>query len=88
MMEIAGELLGMDCDKTIHRYFRSFWRHLFSHQETAPSFYDSQPIIGRSSRKFETPVRASIAECQSNLYCGWGADTDLRIRESQFFQVI
>lgn len=28
-MEIAGESLGMDCDKTIHRYFRDHWRHLF-----------------------------------------------------------
>jgi len=28
-MEIAGESLGMDCDKAIHRYFRDHWRHLF-----------------------------------------------------------
>lgn len=28
-MEIVGESLGMDCDKSIHRYFRDHWRHLF-----------------------------------------------------------
>ncbi len=28
-MEIVGESLGMDCDKTIHRYFRDHWKHLF-----------------------------------------------------------
>lgn len=28
-MEIAGESLGMDCDKIIHRYFRDHWKPLF-----------------------------------------------------------
>lgn len=37
-MEIAGESLGMDCDKTIHRYFRDHWRHLFPNLGTRTTF--------------------------------------------------
>ena len=40
-MEIAGESLGMDCDKTIHRSL-----------ELEPPFCDRRPIFGESSRKF------------------------------------
>jgi hypothetical protein len=28
-MEIVGEFLGKDCDKTIYEYFKSHWQHLF-----------------------------------------------------------
>ena len=28
-MEIVGESLGFDCDKSIHRYFRDHWQYLF-----------------------------------------------------------
>ena len=28
-MEIVGEFLGIDCDKSIWEYFRSHWKHFF-----------------------------------------------------------
>ncbi len=37
-MEIVGESLSMDCDKTIHRYFRDHWRHLFPELGTRTTF--------------------------------------------------
>jgi hypothetical protein len=28
-IEIVGEFLGMDCDKTIWEYFKRHWSHFF-----------------------------------------------------------
>ena len=83
-MEIAGESLGMDCDKTIHRYFRDHWRHLkisvndmfepicgtcFRTLELEPPFCDRRPIFGESSRKF--------GEFCSPVFCRMAAESAL-----------
>lgn len=68
-MEIAGESLGMDCDKTIHRYFRDHWRHLFPNLGTRTTFCDRRPIFGESSRKF--------GEFCSPVFCRMAAESAL-----------
>ena len=61
-MEIAGESLGMDCDKTIGgTCFRTL--------ELEPPFCDRRPIFGESSRKF--------GEFCSPVFCRMAAESAL-----------
>lgn len=55
-MEIVGESLGMDCDKTIHRYFRDHWRHLF------PNLGDRTAFLRQSAKlwKVKQKIRDTL----------------------------
>ena len=79
-MEIAGESLGMDCDKTIHRYFRDHWRHLFPNLGTRTTFLRQAANLWRVkqeirrillTRLLPTGSRISIADGFPMPVCGF-----------------
>ena len=72
-LEITGESLGMNCDKTIHRYFRDSGGTYFQTLELEPPFCDRRPILGESNRKFRefySPVFCRMAT-KSTLLIGF-----------------
>ena len=79
-MEIAGESLGMDCDKTIHRYFRDHWRHLFPNLGTRTTFLRQAANLWRVkqeirrillTRLLPTGSRISIVDGFPMPVCGF-----------------
>lgn len=87
-MEIVGESAEMDCDKTIHRYFRNHWHALFPN-------LGAIHISEASGQSQETKTAnsgdigpASFAERQPTEYCRWFSDASLRLQTSQFFSYL
>ncbi|MGA8163899.1 MAG: hypothetical protein WB791_02605, partial [Waddliaceae bacterium] len=44
-MEIVGEFLGKDCDKTIWEYFKSHWKHFFPKKRSHPEIYSNDALL-------------------------------------------
>ena len=54
-IEIVGEFLGMDCDKTIWEYFKRHWAHFFPKIPDRSNFA-RQAAKGSSGNKFYSYV--------------------------------
>lgn len=84
-MEIAGESFGMDCDKTIHRYLRDHWRHLFPNNLL---FATSGQSLEEQAENSRISTRTPFAEWQSSQYRRWISDAGLRFQKSPFGQAV
>lgn len=59
-LEIVGESLGMDCDKTIHRYFRDHWRHLFPNLGERTTFLRQAANLWKVKQKIREALLAYL----------------------------
>lgn len=59
-LEIVGESLGMDCDKTIHRYFRDHWRHLFPNLGDRTTFLRQAANLWKVKQKIRDTLLAHL----------------------------
>jgi hypothetical protein len=67
-MEIVGEFLGKDCDKTIWEYFKSHWRHFFPKIPDRSNFVRQAANLHVVKRMLQESLAATLCAFEDSLH--------------------
>ena len=81
-MEIVGEFLGKDCDKTIWEYFKGHWMHFFPKIPNRSNFVRQaanlhvvkrmlQEDLALNGLHLQTPLRDNMVDSRPQQFLGW-----------------
>jgi hypothetical protein len=67
-MEIVGEFLGIDCDKTIWEYFKRHWLHFFPRIPDRSNFTRQAANLHVVKRWLQESIAANLNACRDGLH--------------------
>lgn len=67
-MEIVGEFLGMDCDKSIWEYFRSHWKHFFPRIPDRSNFVRQAANLHQIKRIIQEQLAIALGAMSDSLH--------------------
>jgi hypothetical protein len=77
-MEIIGEFLGKDCDKTIWEYFKSHWSHFFPKLPDRSNFSRQSANLHILKKMIQEALANSLCAFGGSIaHSGWASDADM-----------
>jgi Transposase DDE domain len=67
-MEIVGEFLGMDCDKSIWQYFKNHWKHFFPKIPDRSNFVRQAANLHRIKQFLQEKLAVDLGGYADSLY--------------------
>ena len=84
-MEIVGEFLGKDCDKSIWEYFKNHWLHFFPKLPDRSNFVRQAANLHVIKRSLQERIACTLGSRADSLpFDRWASNASLQICQSIF----